>query len=93
MSNELQYFGYQEIEEDLIDQDFIEAMRENMRMGIKNGRKAGDWKERDEEGVEDRFEAIDRHGEKFESTLDPRHLAAIACNALIVWWHEVKKGK
>ena len=76
---------------DLIDFRFVQAMKETFTRGLKDDRQPNDWMFCDDEGVQDRIEAIDRHSSKFFQTKDPKHLAAIACNAMIVWWHMVQK--
>lgn len=78
---------------DLLDPEFLLALDAHMQAGIKDGRVKDDWKIRDSGGVQDRFEAIDRHLEKYDSTLDPKHFLAIASNAMIVWWHKTQKEK
>ena len=91
MKTELTYFGYDIDDDNLLDEDFLNAMVDNMRRGLKHGRKVNDWKERDENGVMDRQYAIARHYGKYQRTREPRHLAAIACNALICWWHRIRE--
>lgn len=76
---------------DLLDMEFLQAMADNMRRGIKNGRKAGDWRDRDEGGVVDRYQAIYRHLIKYENTKELRHLVAASDNLMIVWCHRSKK--
>ena len=62
----------------LLDKMFIRAMEQNMVNGIKNGRQPGDWRDRDEAGRKDRYDAIGRHYEKHD-------FAAVACNAMFCW--------
>jgi hypothetical protein len=72
-------------------EEFIEAMQENMSRGVKDGRKAHDWVDKDFDWADDRFAAIHRHLYKYSDTDNPKHLAAVACNAMMVWYHH-KKG-
>jgi len=76
----------------MLDPEFIKAMEDNMKAGIKDGRKEGDWKDRDLAGFFDRLFAIDRHLERFRKTRDPVHLAAIGCNANICFCLQRDKG-
>jgi hypothetical protein len=76
----------------MLDPEFIQAMEDNMKAGIKDGRKEGDWKDRDLAGYYDRIFAIPRHLKRFRETKDPVHLAAISDNAMIVFCLQRDKG-
>ena len=76
----------------MLDPEFIKAMEDNMKTGIKDGRKANDWQDRDLAGFFDRLFAINRHVKRFRKTRDPVHLAAIADNALICFCLQRDKG-
>jgi len=75
----------------LVNQDFINGMEKILKEGVKEGREPDDWKLRDDDGVRDRFAAITRHKCGYLYEKDPDHLLAMACNIMIVWWHEVMK--
>ena len=82
---------------ELIDLNFIHAMDECFKAGIKGDRKANDWK--DIQGtIENQnkyFAKINRHAaraftcDSYEKAM--RHLAAIACDANILW-HMFSRG-
>lgn len=80
--------------ESLLDPDFLRAMNENMELGNqKDNREPNDWKELNEREDQDRLDAIFRHYNKYRDTNNLHHLAAIACNAMICWWHEQNEDK
>lgn len=73
----------------LLDADFLRAMNENMELGNqKDNREPNDWKELNEREDQDRLDAIFRHYDKYRDTNNSSHLVAVACNAMICWWHE-----
>lgn len=70
----------------LVDGEFIMAMATIMELGLKNGRKPGDWKRVDrEQALLEYRDAMLRHA--FAEDCDEDHLAAVACNAMILRWH------
>lgn len=75
----------------LLDSEFLKEMQRNMRRGIKDGRTEDDWKLRTGPDIDDRLAAIERHRQKYIQTKNAKHLAAVACNAMIVWWHAASK--
>ena len=82
-----------EIKDGLLDMDFIMEMVEVFARGIKGGRTANDWKDRNMEGFHDRKAAIGRHIMKYDNTKERRHFVNIACNAMICWvLHKRLKG-
>ena len=71
---------------ELLDLNFAAAMCDNMEKGIKDGRKANGWKTMHPDIPA--YEAkILRHLREWQNTGDKRHLAAIACDANIIWHH------
>ena len=80
---------------ELLDLDFAAAMCENFAAGVAqdpdrepNGWQTMDW----DSPTESLYEAkILRHLHEWRRTRDPRHLAAIACDANIIWTHAEKK--
>lgn len=70
----------------LVEPSFIMAMASIMELGLKNGRQPGDWKDipRDQ-ALEQYRDALLRHAFAEDESED--HLAAVACNAMILWWH------
>lgn len=83
--------------ETLIDIKFVEAMERCFKAGIKEDRKANDWKEiaLTDENIKKYFAKINRHAaraflcDSYENGMP--HLAAIACNANILW-HMFNRG-
>jgi hypothetical protein len=71
----------------LLDLSFAAAMCRCFEEGIKDGRKANDWKElpKDQETFDKYKAKILRHLKELEDTNDPKHAAAIACCANILW--------
>lgn len=75
----------------LVDPDFIMAMAAVMELGLKNGRNREDWKRiNTAQALCEYPDALLRHvldgvNPPLESEED--HLAAVACNAMILWWH------
>jgi hypothetical protein len=66
---------------------FADAVDECFAKGVKDGRKAGDWKhiEPTEQNYGLYQEKVRSHLTRFDITGDPAHLAAVACNAEILW--------
>lgn len=72
----------------LVHAPFIAAMARNLQEGIKNGRKRDDW-QRMEWNPEVRaqyMDALQRH------TLEGFDAAAIACNAMIIAYHDGRQN-
>jgi hypothetical protein len=77
----------------LVPFDFIAAMADNFERGLKDGRKAFDWKKIEWNDAETLkyFSKLMRHlMSAAEGKTDCDHLAAVACNAAILWHHERK---
>ncbi len=82
----------------LIPLDFIAAMAHTMKVGINDLRTCNDWMRLtwNDEVFDQYYSALLRHVRKAS---DPetdlikasRHWAAVACNAMILWYHS-KKG-
>ena len=72
---------------DLLDLDFAAAMADTFAEGVKDGRTAGDWKNHPKTAeTRDRYRAkILRHLHEFTNGGGRDHLAAIACDACILW--------
>jgi hypothetical protein len=66
---------------------FADAVDACFARGVKNGRKAGDWKhiKPTEQNYALYQEKVRSHLTRFDITGDPSHLAAVACNAEILW--------
>jgi hypothetical protein len=66
---------------------FADAVDECFARGVKDGRKAGDWKHIEPTEVNYALyqEKVRSHLTRFDITGDPAHLAAVACNAEILW--------
>lgn len=64
---------------------FVEVMDEVMEEGVKNGRKAGDWKDLPPEMLEKKLRSAIGHMARGE-------YVAAACNCLILWWHLQREG-
>ena len=79
----------------LLDLDFCAAMCENWQAGVKNGRQLNDWYFLKGEENKRKYESkILRHLHGAKKTFGEdrkKHLAAIACNANILWSMESKK--
>jgi hypothetical protein len=73
----------------LLDFGFLGEMARNMAKGLKSGRAPGDWMglEWDQETEDQYMNALLRH------TLEDFNPAAIACNAMIIWWHTERPGR
>jgi len=72
---------------DLLDLNFAAAMCDNMEDGLKDDRTVNGWKGMDwNVDLLEAYEAkILRHLHAWQTTGDVQHLAAIACNANIIW--------
>jgi hypothetical protein len=83
----------------LLNFAFLEQIVERLEDGIKDGRKANDWQDRQPgpETEDGYFDACLRHliAARYESDNAPNareHLAAVAANAMIMWYHATWKG-
>jgi hypothetical protein len=77
---------------ELLDADFLQAMEKCFAAGNKNGRKPNDWKDREyTKNLHDVYlSKIMRHAASsysgtFTGETKREHLAAVACNANILW--------
>jgi hypothetical protein len=71
---------------------FADAVDECFAKGVKDGREAGDWKhiKPTESNYALYQEKVRSHLTRFDITGDPAHLAAVACNAEILWGMAVR---
>jgi hypothetical protein len=74
---------------------FADAVDECFARGVKGGRKAGDWKHIEPTEVNYSLyqEKVRSHLTRFDITGDPAHLAAVACNAEILWEMAFREGE
>lgn len=80
----------------LIDFEFVALMAEQFRLGLHSGRRPHDWQKINYAVARDvYFDALMRHVEaarRNAGSLDDDsgvpHWAAVAVNALMLWWHE-----
>lgn len=72
----------------LVDAGFIMAMAEVMEAGLKGGRNREDWQRVErQQAIEEYRDALLRHAFGQGPEDERQHLAAVACNAMILWWH------
>ena len=79
----------------LIDFEFVGLMAQQFRSGLHSGRKPNDWQTIPYDIARDvYFDALMRHVEAARRNAGSRdasgapHWAAVAVNALMLWWHE-----
>ena len=75
---------------ELLDLDFAAAMADVFGAGVKDGRAAGDWRGHPQtDETRDKYRAkILRHLREYTNGNGREHLAAIACDACILWTME-----
>lgn len=72
----------------LVDAGFIMAMAEVMEAGLKGERNREDWQRIErQQALEEYRDALLRHAFGQGPEDERQHLAAVACNAMILWWH------
>lgn len=72
----------------LVDAGFIMAMAEVLEAGLKGARKREDWQRIPRpQALEECRDALLRHAFGQGPEDERQHLAAVACNAMILWWH------
>ena len=77
----------------LVDPGFIMAMAELMERGLKDGRKREDWQRVPrEQALEEYRDAGLRHALGYGEETEEEHQVAMACNAMIRWWH-LRRGQ